>query len=192
MRQASSKALFDYWNALRGARSAPERAKIDPAAIRDVMPDTFMLEVDPAAGFPVRMSGTRMDALLGQAQNGRRFLDLWPKADAHAVAAMLLTVADGVCPIVAGAAAHAADYLPLDLEIMLLPLRQSGRAQGRILGSMVPVTRPRWLGLVAAQDLRVHSFRVIDADAIPRQTPTPRAPARPRGHLHVYDGGLSA
>lgn len=192
MRQAGSKTLFDYWNGLRGERSAPPRTLIDPAEIREVMPDTFMLEVDLAAGFPVRMSGTRVDALFGWPQNGRAFLDLWPKADAHAVAAMLLTVAEGVCPIVAGAAAHAADYLPLDLEIMLLPLRSTGRMQGRILGSIVPVTRPRWLGLVAAQDLRVHSFRVIDADAILRNTPPVTTLARPRGHLHVYDGGLSA
>ena len=165
---------------------------LDPAAIREVMPDTFMLEVDLGAGFPVRMSGTRIDALLGQPQNGRRFLDLWPKADGHAVAAMLLTVADGVCPIVAGAAAHAADYLPIDLEIMLLPLRHNGRTQGRILGSLVPVTRPRWLGLVAAKDLRVNSFRVIDADAIARDLPPPRTPARHHLHLQVYDGGLNA
>ena len=32
---------------MRGARSAPERSEIDPAAIRGVLGDTFILEVNP-------------------------------------------------------------------------------------------------------------------------------------------------
>ena len=193
MRQASSRALFDYWNGLRGARCAPERARIDPAAIRDVMPDTFMLEIDLAGGFPFRMSGTRVDALVGRAQHGCRFLDLWPKGDAHAVAAMLLTVADGACPIVAGALAHPIDYAPLDVEIMLLPLRHNGETHARIIGAMAPIARPRWLGLVPVTEFKINSFRVIDADAFPREAAVPlREPARQHRHLRVYEGGQTA
>lgn len=192
MRHSSSRTLFSYWNDLRGARSAPDRQKVDPAAIREIVSDTFLLEVDLAGGFPVRMSGTRVDALLGHPQNGRRFLDLWPKADAHAVAAMLLTVADGVCPVVAGATALTADYAPNAVELLLLPLRHHGRTHSRILGAMTPVARPRWFGLVPVSELRVDSFRVIDADNYPRGVLPAPEPARRHRHLSIYEGGVPA
>ena len=192
MRQSSSRELFDYWNGLRGTRSAPDRSQIDPAAIRAVMSDVMMLEVDLANGFPVRMSGTRVDALLGAPHAGRRFLDLWSRDDAHAVAAMLLTVVDGVCPIVAGASAHADDYAPLAVEILLLPLRYNGKTHARILAAMTPIARPRWFGLVPVSELKIESFRVVDADAYPRGQVAQLAAARQHRHLRVYDGGLPA
>jgi hypothetical protein len=193
MRQASSRALFDYWNGLRGARCAPERSLIDPAAIREIMPDAFILEVDLAGGFPVRMSGTRVDALVGAPQNGRRFLDLWPKGDGHAIAAMLLTVSDGACPIVAGAAAQATDYAPIDVEMMFLPLRNDGKTHARIIGVMSPIARPRWFGLVPVSEFKINSFRVIDADAFSRDLGVPQSEnARQHRHLRVFEGGLTA
>ena len=46
MKHPSNRELFDYWNERRGERLAPERADIEPAAIRHVLGDTFVLEVE--------------------------------------------------------------------------------------------------------------------------------------------------
>ena len=51
MKLAASGELFAYWNALRGARSAPERNDVDPGAIRGILADTFVLEFDEERDF---------------------------------------------------------------------------------------------------------------------------------------------
>src|SRR5438309_12072410 len=98
MRQAATRELFAYWDRLRKGRAAPERAEIDPAAIRNVLADTFLLEIDPGCTFPIRLSGTRLNALWLSEQKGRSFLDLWADEERRCVAAMVLTVIDGVNP----------------------------------------------------------------------------------------------
>ena len=46
MKHPSNRELFDYWNERRGERLAPERADIEPGAIRQVLGDTFVLEAN--------------------------------------------------------------------------------------------------------------------------------------------------
>ena len=53
MRKPSTRELFNYWNELRGTRSAPERRDIDPTRIRHALANTFILEAvdgDDAGG----------------------------------------------------------------------------------------------------------------------------------------------
>ena len=45
MKHPSNRELFNYWNERRGERLAPERADIEPAAIRQVLGDTFVIEM---------------------------------------------------------------------------------------------------------------------------------------------------
>ncbi|MGB9364875.1 MAG: PAS domain-containing protein, partial [Xanthobacteraceae bacterium] len=66
MKQASSRELFGYWAARRGARAAPERGEIEPSAIRRALGDVFILEFDRRSGHPFRLAGTRVCALFGR------------------------------------------------------------------------------------------------------------------------------
>ena len=102
MRQAATRELFAYWDRLRKGRAAPERAEIDPAAIRNVLADTFLLEVDSACLFPIRLSGTRLNALWLSEQKGHSFLDLWADNERRDAMALILTVLDGAHPVIAG------------------------------------------------------------------------------------------
>jgi hypothetical protein len=195
MRHAVSKDLYDYWNRLRGARSAPDRSDIDPAAIRHVLADTFIIEIDGQCSFPIRLCGTRMNALWLADQKGRSFLDLWSDRDRRDVAAALLTVIDGVSPVVAGARATAAREEPLDLELLLLPLRHFGKTHSRLLGSFAPAYQVSWLGKLAAQPLELLSMRVIAPK--PQRAPGPLFAVNPRRDLAfaqrprlvVHEGG---
>src|SRR5205085_5611280 len=51
MKLSSSRDLFAHWNERRGKRMAPERGDIEPAAIRKVLGDTFILGAEPGAGY---------------------------------------------------------------------------------------------------------------------------------------------
>ncbi len=51
--------------ARRRAR-APDRSEIEPGAVRELLGDIFVLSYDNAAGYPFRVAGTRVCALLGR------------------------------------------------------------------------------------------------------------------------------
>ncbi len=204
MRQAGTRELFDYWNRLRGERTAPERSEIDLAAIRGVLADIFMLDVDVADRFPFLMCGSRVNALFCTEQNGRSFLHLWTPRDVHNIAAVLLTVVDAACPVVAAADARPDGYANADLEILFLPLRHTGHAQARILGLIAVKAQPSWFGLLPPAQLTLRSLRAVDETGAPfalqhaslLSAALPYPPSQPRdgmpkirGHLRVFQGG---
>jgi hypothetical protein len=197
MRQPGTRELLDYWNRLRAGRDAPERSEIDLAAIRGLLHDIFMLEVDAGHRFPFVMSGSRVNALFCAEQKSRSFLDFWPLREAHNMAAVLLTVVDAACPVVVCAEARPEGYAKADVEILLLPLHHNGHAQARILGVLSTAAKPTWLGLLPSQQLTLRSLRAIDDTVLPVITPLGAQFSGPRRleateirrHLRVFQGG---
>jgi hypothetical protein len=197
MRQAVSKGVYAYWNSLRGERAAPERADLDPAAMRHLLADSFLIEIDVECLFPIRWFGTRLAALWREDQQGRSFLDLWRSEDRRAVAAAMLTVIDGVTPVVGGAKAQKRDERTaldrdMDFEILLLPLRHHGKTHSRVLGALSASAPPAWFGRAEAGPLLLSSLRVIRE--VERPAPLGGRPrGRPAGmaQLIVYNGGKS-
>jgi hypothetical protein len=161
MKLTSSRELYDYWSRLRGARSAPERSEVDPVAIRGILADTFILEVDPTAGYPFRIAGARTSSLFQRELRGRPFLEIWHGANRAEVVDMLALVSDEACPVIGGVSAKAAGFQALELELLLLPLRHRGATHSRILGLCSPVSAPNWLGLVPAASLTLQSTRML-------------------------------
>lgn len=196
MRQQATRELYSYWNSLRRQRAAPDRAEIDPAAIRSILSDTFMIEADRDGQFPIRLSGARLNALWVQELKGLSFLDLWGEDRAN-VAAVLWTVMDGAVPVVAGVNAAPYGRSPLDLELLLLPLRHHGRTHARILGAMASGRHLDWMGLLPVERLELRSLRIMSATEarveLPLMGPPPGLRDRrfsQRGHLRVLPGGL--
>jgi hypothetical protein len=157
----TTRQLFAYWDEIRGARLAPERADIDPAGIRGLLANTFMLEVDSAGRFPFRLSGTRINALFLRELRGSSFLDLWRSSERAELAKLVFSVLDDTAPAVMGAAAAPSGHLAIDLELLLLPLRHHGKTHARILGSLAPAAQCSWFGLIAAEPLVLHSIRIL-------------------------------
>jgi hypothetical protein len=164
MKLTSSQELYAYWTALRGARRAPERSEIDPIAIRGVLADTFILQVDRGAGYPFRIAGARISALFQRELRGRPFTDIWQGATHAEIADLLALVSDDASPVVAGASARAAGFQALELEVLLLPLRHRGATHSRILGLCSPAAAPSWLGLAPLLPMTLHSTRVLRRD----------------------------
>lgn len=202
MRHKATRDLFDYWRLAKGARATPERDDIDPALMRHLLADTFLVETGPDGGFRIRLSGTRIDALWLADLTGRDFPAMWGE-DSGAVTAALWTAMDGATPLVVGARLAPRGRVPSEVEVLLLPLRHRGKTHSLLLGSLSLAEPPGWIGLVPAERLRLVSMRVIEPAHAPaaRETPLPlmRRPASPtssaprrRGHLTVYTGGRSS
>jgi hypothetical protein len=208
MKHPSIRELFEYWNGQRGSRLAPERAEIEPGAIRRVLADTFILSVEPAAGHPFRIAGTRVCALFNRELKGEAFLDLWSTESRRDVSDLLTIVADESVAVAASASAvcTAQAGLPsqraidrVRLELVLLPLRHHGRTDARFLGALAPSEPPAWLGTSPPAGLTLGTHRYVG----PAAAGTPRGSAiLPKAHLAlgggrirhgfvVYDGGQS-
>ena len=193
MKHAATRDLFAYWDALRGERTAPERSEINPAEIRDVLADTFMLEVDLGKRFPFRLAGTRVSGLFDHEQKGQSFLDLWREEERRNVAAILLTVADGACPVVAGGVSQADGRDECPVELLFLPLRHYGRTHARILGLIKPMKKPAWAGLLPLGPMSLRSLRVIESAEPRQQQPLERiavgqSPQAPRADEQALPG----
>ena len=132
MKHAASRELYAYWEEKRGTRPAPERADIEPGAIRGALSDAFILALDRSAGHPVRLAGTRVCALFGRELKGESFLGLWTTASRPTMADLLAILADECIGTVAGVTAQNRTGEPIDLELLLLPL-----------GTQRPKLRPR-------------------------------------------------
>lgn len=196
MRQSVTRELYGYWNKLRGERAAPDRSEIDPVAIRHALADTFIIEIDQQHVFPLRLCGTRLNALWLAEQKGKSFLELWSEDDRREIAAVLLTTVEGVVPVVAGVGGEAGGREALDLELLLLPLRHFGKTHSRILGSLAPTREPAWLGLAALDKLRLRSLRIIGGTEtksasfpVAGALPSPEGPLGGRPRLVVLEGG---
>ena len=161
MKFAASRELYAYWSRLRGARSAPERDDVDPGAIRGVLSDTFILEFAPQSGFPLRVVGARTGALFQRELRGAPFLDLWRAPDRDEIRAVLAAVADEAQPFLIGTSAAPEGVPPIDVEVLLLPLRHHGATHARVLGCCAPGAAPLWLGLLGVGALALLTLRAL-------------------------------
>ena len=195
MKHPTTRMLFSYWDALRGARAAPDRAEIEPGAIRHVLPDTFILELDSERRAVIRLAGTRLCALFGGELKDRSFASLWPHANAAEARRCLDIVTGETAGIVVGLVGTTPREARVDLEMVLLPLRHRGQPHVRVLGALAPGIVPPWLGFDAVTRLETVSVRVL----LPSPAPPPpvttvevevqRDPVR---RFVVYEGGRGA
>jgi hypothetical protein len=192
MKHLSNCELFAYWNDRRGRRLAPERADIEPSAIRRILGDTFVLEVDSRANYPFRIAGTRLCALFARELKGESFIGLWNRPGQTALRKLIAVVTQEKVGVVASATGASADdtLLPIKLEMLLLPLAYRARGDARLLGALAPMAAPYWLGAKAIGPLTLGMFRhvgeAVDTHSLPRLS---AASGRVRHGLTVYDGG---
>jgi len=191
MKHKASQDLFAYWNELRGMRDAPERAEVDPAAIRGTLGDTVMLAREPGQRATFRLAGTRVCALFGRELKNENFQALWEPGSRHDIDTLLASAAEEATGFVAGATAQVDDGDPVNVELLLLPLFHRGSTDGRLIGALAPLTRPVWLGAQAVRALTLVSWRAvgpqIDRTVVPRYVNVPGELER-RSFI-VHDGG---
>lgn len=191
MKQAVTRALYEYWDRLRAGRAAPERSEIDPGSIRTLLGDVFLLEFDGKDRHLVRLAGTRICTLLGREWKSHPFSEIFAAEDQPELRAMLEAVTGTAIPAVAGIAGETQDGRQLDLELLLLPLRHRGRTNARLVGSLVSGDWPYWAGQVPLVHFRLNTVRYLQpagqvADDFELVTPSPRMPL---GRLRLLPGG---
>lgn len=159
MRQESSKALFKYWDTIRAGRKAPRREEIEPSDIRQLLGDTFILDVSGSMRtISYRLAGTRLCAAYGQELKGVAFLVPWAEKDCFELtSAMAKVYRDGVPQIICSIAKTQSGK-EVEFETLLLPLKPIDENNHRVLGLSTASKTPFWLG---AEPLIYNSVKSI-------------------------------
>ena len=204
MRQRGTAGLFQYWNKLRDGRPAPRRTEIEPADIKSMLADTFILERDLRGDAVFRLAGTRLCATFGRELKGFAFTSLWTHADQPKAARLALGTLLEKSVTVTTLLGTTESGRSLDFELLLLPL-EGGAENPRAMGSLCPAEKPYWLGAEPIVQCRVDGIRTIDPDReplqgegmmqveapplAPGQATLAGTPARRFRHLVVIEGG---
>ncbi len=216
MQKESTKTLYNYWNTLRGSRSAPDRRDIDPTRIRGALANTFILELNERSEFDFRLAGSHLCAAYARELKGRSFTRLWHLRDRDAMDTLIRAVTEDHAVALVTFQGTTAVHTKLSVETILLPVRHNGTTSTRLLGSMTALDEPYWFGVQPIMEQRITGLRLIWPDdvsledivkdiaaSVPQDvvaigasvTPAPMAAtvfgraARRYAHLAVIDGG---
>ena len=204
MRQAGTAGLFQYWNKLRDGRPAPRRTEIEPADIKSMLADTFILERDLRGDAVFRLAGTRLCATFGRELKGFAFTSLWSHSDQPKASKLALATLLEKSVSVTTMLGTTQGGRSLNLELLLLPL-EGGAENPRAMGCLCPAEKPYWLGADPVVQCQVEGIRTIDPDResrpgegllqvdapplAPGRASLSDTPTRRFRHLVVIDGG---
>jgi hypothetical protein len=131
------KALYEYWNRLRGDRMMPSRADFDPTAIPRLLPLIVMYAVGDDGGYTVRLVGEEIVQFTGRNSAGWRAGAGLPPEATERLTKNLNAVRDERAPKFRAGKARwfpAKDYR--DFEACFLPLSTDGERVNMILGGV--------------------------------------------------------
>jgi len=206
MRNSGSKSLYKYWNNLRRGRKAPERGEIEPSDIRNLLSDTFILEVDNnLRTISFRLAGTRLCTIYGRELKGYGYLGLWEESDNLTIIKCIAAVYRDYIPAVISHTGFASNNRSVGFETLVLPLLPTHDGNIRILGvSTLNGECPYWIG---ADKIELNSVASVRSVTVELPTPAEIASLAPRigqlqiagtgdaeiskkvGHLRVIEGG---
>jgi len=132
--QPGTKLVFDYWNALRNGRRLPRRSEVDPAALRALLPNVFILQRYDSEHVVFRVAGTALCAAFGRELRDHNFVTLWSRNCQPVIRDLLLQLAEKAQVATVRADGATLDKRTLSTETVLLPLADDWGAQTRILG----------------------------------------------------------
>jgi hypothetical protein len=182
MKHPSNREFFAYWDGKRAHARAPDRSDIDPNAVRELLGDIFVLSCDHETGFPFRVAGTRVCALLGRDLKDQSFSALFAAEDRREIEDIVTYVAEEMLPAIAGLTATAEDGSRAHLELLLLPFNNRAHAPISLTGLLAPFESE----LTTLRDFKLTSWRYLHRQEklVPRAL---RKLAIARGFM-VYEG----
>jgi len=182
MKHASSREFFAYWDKMRGTEKAPDRSDVEPSAVRELLGDIFVLSYDNETGFPFRVAGTRVSALLGRDVKDTSFSALFAEESRREIEDIVTYVAEEMLAAIAGVTATAEDGRTAHLELLLLPFNNRAHAPISLTGLLAPFEDD----LGTLKDFKLTSWRYLHRPEklVPRAL---RKLAIARGFM-VYEG----
>src|SRR4030088_2813651 len=157
MKHPSSREFFAYWDAKRAGARAPDRSEIEPGAVRGLLGDIFVLSYDAQSGYPFRVAGTRVCALLGRDLKDRSFSALFAPDGRRAIEEIIAVVAEETLAGAPATAPTPKDGSPAQRELLLLPFSARAHAPISLTGLLAPFES----GNNVLRDFKLTSWRYL-------------------------------
>jgi len=191
-----SRALFRFWESVRGESSTAHRNDIDLRHIKDLLPWIAILERHPLKPeYKWRLAGTSVCKIWNQDLTGGQFMADWDNFERDTVCRLMDNVIASHQPCVARFKAVYDDGEMLGIEMLSLPMTAANQRSTQVLASVVPFRMPYWLGENNIDQLELSSVKMIwteHSSRSPRHLPdvarerrTPSA----KPLFRVIDGG---
>lgn len=131
---AKVRKLHAYWSGLRGARAAPRRAEIDPADIRDLLPNLIIgqVERDPFR-IRYRLVGTRVAEVTGCDFTGKYLDEIALPEDEGDFEECYRRAATDRIPVFDRPVWHLDAWTALRYDFGVFPLSDDGETVDRVL-----------------------------------------------------------
>jgi hypothetical protein len=134
MKHRNSHLLVGYWSRLRSGREAPDQTKIDPRAIKRMLPNVFILEASDTAHPIYRLAGTQLCDRFGFELRGTSFLAQWEAESRETLVPLLRNALGARQPVCMSAIGATADCAMIEVETVLAPLTFGGGLPCRFIG----------------------------------------------------------
>jgi hypothetical protein len=165
-----SRALFRYWEAIRGEMSAPPRDWLDLKKIRSLVPFLFIIERKPGRDYGWRLAGTRVCEFWGTELTGKPAFLQGERFERETVSRLLDGVIDRHQPFVLRFRLNSARGTCAAAELVGLPLRARHGGANYAFGTIMPfreVARPRHDRITTFQ---LSAARTIWTEPVPGRT----------------------
>lgn len=136
-RDPDLRALYEYWDRLRGGRAMPRRADVDPTHIPRLLPSIIMYGAAPDGGYTVRLVGEEVVHFVGSNATGQPAGSIMLARAAEMMVRILDAVKVERAPKFRAGKAHwhqSKTYR--DFEACFLPLSVDGETVDIILGGI--------------------------------------------------------
>lgn len=152
MPHPNTERFTKYWRERAGSAPAPWRSDIDPTELVELLPQMLIVGRREAGDLPFRLIGGYIADLHRQDLRGTNFLGVWSPADRAALRLALEQIRRAPEPLVITGEIQAEGVAPLELEVMMAPLRGPSGEIERFIGLYQPLgMTARLMGRPATQ-----------------------------------------
>ncbi|MFT3986392.1 PAS domain-containing protein [Aestuariivirga sp.] len=189
-----SRALFRFWEGMRGADSAPCRTDLDLRQIRDQVPNLVMVErAASPAKLRWRLAGTQVCDLFRRELTGENVVEGWDSFEADVIRRFLNATIHTLQPCVLRFRLHTDHGQTIGAEMVGLPMLARDQATVHVFGGVFPFRESEALGYRRIVDRELSGARSIWTEHLPgdrlvRQLEKSQRQFRP---FQVIAGGLS-
>ena len=134
MKHKNSHLLVGYWSRLRKGRDVPDQTDIDPRAIKRMLSQVFILDVENPQRPIYRLAGTSLCQRFGFELKGTGFLAHWEAQSSLALASLLRQALELKQPVCLTSIGASADCGMVEIETVLCPISFNGEEPTRFIG----------------------------------------------------------
>jgi hypothetical protein len=186
-----SRALFRYWEGIRGEQAAPARKAIDLRAVSPYVSALFIIErVGPRRTLTWRLAGSSICELFKRELTATPVFKDWPQFEREASSKLLDGVIDTYQPCSIRFRLSTPEGLRIGTEMIAMPILSQEKNEVHIFGSLMTFSDIPGAGYTRIAKIELSSAKVIWTVPVPGDlvAESLRRP-RPQPQLTVIDGG---